>query len=189
MLLNKYVMTAAIAAVFAVPAFAADTLSAKDVQAATALRDAARTGNLSYRILESLTTEVGPRMAGSANDARAVAWAEAKFKELGFDKVWKEPVTFPVWKRGVETAEIVAPFPQPMLVTALGGSVATPADGVSADVVSFPTLKELVAAPDDAVRGKIVFIDHKMQKASDYGSVQAAAARARRKRQGKARWR
>ena len=170
---HQYVITAAVAAVFSVPAFAAETLSAKDLQTAAALRDAAHTGNLSYRILESLTTEVGPRMAGSKNDARAVAWAEAKFKELGFDKVWKEPVTFPVWTRGVETAEIVAPYPQPLLVTALGFSVGTPAGGIQADIVRFATLKDLVAAPDDAVRGKIAFIDHKMQKASDYGSVQA----------------
>ncbi|MES2046764.1 MAG: peptidase M28 family protein, partial [Pseudomonadota bacterium] len=61
----------------------------KEMLTAAWLRDAARNDNLSYRILESLTTEVGPRMAGSPADARAVAWAEAKFKELGFDKVWK----------------------------------------------------------------------------------------------------
>ncbi|HEU4852224.1 MAG TPA: M20/M25/M40 family metallo-hydrolase [Telluria sp.] len=173
MLLKKFVLTAALAAAFAGPAFAADTLSDKELQTAAALRDAALTGNLSYRILESLTTEVGPRMAGSPNDARAVAWAEAKFRELGFDKVWKEPVTFPVWRRGHETAEVVSPYPQPLLVTALGFSVGTPAEGVSADVVRFATLKDLMAAPDGAVRGKIAFIDHKMQKSSDYGSVQA----------------
>mgnify|MGYP006179284355 CR=1 FL=1 len=62
------------------------------------------------------------RMAGTPADARAVAWAKAKFEALGFDKVYLEPVTFPVWLRHRERAEILAPFPQPLVVTALGGS-------------------------------------------------------------------
>lgn len=143
----------------------------KEMLTAAWLRDAARTGNLSYRILESLTTEVGPRMAGSPADARAVAWAEAKFKELGFDKVWKEPVSFPTWNRGVELAEITAPFPQPLYITALGNSVATAADGVHAELVAFANLNELIKAPAEKVRGKIVFINHKMQLSRDYGEV------------------
>ncbi|WMW79487.1 M20/M25/M40 family metallo-hydrolase [Undibacterium cyanobacteriorum] len=147
--------------------------SEKELQTAAWLRDAARADNASYRILESLTTEVGPRLAGSPADARAVAWAEAKFKELGFDKVWKEPVSFPTWQRGIEKAEIIAPFPQPLLVTALGNSVATPADGLSAELVQFASLKELMSAAPDSVKGKIVFINHKMQNASEYGAVQA----------------
>ncbi|MCM2338817.1 MAG: peptidase M28 family protein, partial [Lysobacter sp.] len=52
------------------------------------LRETALASDLGYRITESLTTEVGPRMAGSEGDARAVAWAQAKFRELGYDKVW-----------------------------------------------------------------------------------------------------
>ena len=63
------------------------------------LREAALASRLGYEVTESLTTEVGPRMAGSEADARAVKWAEAKFRELGFDKVWLEPVTFPKWIR------------------------------------------------------------------------------------------
>ena len=136
--------------------------SEKELQTAAWIRDAARTDNLSYKILESLTTEVGPRMAGSPGDALAVAWAEAKFKELGFDKVWKEPVTFPSWKRGIEKAEITAPFPQALVITALGNTVATPQNGLTAELVEFATLKEMQAAPNDKVRGKIVFIKTSM---------------------------
>lgn len=147
--------------------------SDKEMQTAAWLRDAARLDNASYRILESLTTEVGPRMAGTPADARAVAWAEAKFRELGFDKVWKEPVTFPSWQRGEEKAEIVAPFPQPLTITALGNSIATPTGGLTADLVQFATFKDLQAASPESVKGKIVFINHKMQTAADYGSVQA----------------
>ncbi len=151
--------------------------SERDLQTAAWLRDASRADNASYKILESLTTEVGPRLAGSPADARAVAWAEAKFKELGFDKVWKEPVSFPTWQRGIEKAEIIAPFPQPLLITALGNSVATPTEGLVGDLVQFASFKDLAAASSDAVKGKIVFINHKMQSAADYGAVQAGRTR------------
>ncbi|MGZ3184511.1 MAG: M20/M25/M40 family metallo-hydrolase [Telluria sp.] len=171
-MLKKSILCAALA--LAGHASAADGLSEQDLRTAAAVRDGARASGLSYRILESLTTEIGPRMAGSANDPRAVAWAEAKLRELGFDKVWKEPVSFPKWTRGaVETAEILAPFPQPLRVTSLGLSVATPAQGVTGEIVRFATFKDLVDAPADAVRGKIVFIDHKMHDASEYSKVQA----------------
>lgn len=145
----------------------------KEMLTAAWIRDAARSDNLSYRLLESLTTEVGPRMAGSPADARAVAWAEAKFKELGFDKVWKEPVTFPAWNRGVEIAEITMPFPQPLYITALGNSVGTAAAGVEAELVEFATLNDLMKASSDKVKGKIVFINHKMLMSRDYGTVVA----------------
>jgi carboxypeptidase Q len=155
----------------------AQLFSDKELQTAAWIRDVALLDNMSYRILESLTTEVGPRMAGTPADARAVAWAEAKFKELGFDKVWKEPVSFPSWKRGVEKAEIVAPFPQPLLVTALGNSVATPATGITGELVQFANLRELLLAPAETVKGKIVFINHKMQSAQEYGLVQPGRTR------------
>src|SRR6478735_9101927 len=74
------------------------TLSPKSIDAATQLRERALADDTGWKVVESLTTEVGPRMAGSEADARAVAWAEAKFKALGFDRVWTEPVTFPKWE-------------------------------------------------------------------------------------------
>lgn len=158
---------------------------AQQLQTAAKLRDAALADNLSYRLLESLTTEVGARMAGTPADARAVAWAEARFKALGFDKVWKEAVTFPTWKRGVEQAEIVTPYPHTLAVTALGGSVATPAGGLKGELREFASLQDLLKASPEQVRGKIVFLNHKMQSAKDYGLVasgrsQGASAAARK---------
>ncbi len=80
----------------AAPAQAADAaLSAIDLKTAANLRDQANGGSAAWDIVESLTTEVGPRMGGSEADPRAVAWAVAKFQSLGFDRVWTEPVTFP----------------------------------------------------------------------------------------------
>ncbi|NQD37377.1 M20/M25/M40 family metallo-hydrolase [Permianibacter sp. IMCC34836] len=173
------VVAAGLAALLtAVPTFAADALySERELQTAAWIRDAAADGNKAYAILESLTTEVGPRMAGSEGDARAVAWAEAKFKELGFDKVWKEPVSFPSWQRGVERAEVLAPFPQHLVVTALGGSIATADGGLQAEVVAFDNLDALKAAAPETLAGKIAFVNKPMRAfrdGHDYGPTVAA---------------
>lgn len=117
--------------------------------------------------LVSLVTEVGPRFAGTPADAAAVAWAEAKLRSLGFAKVWTEPVTVPRWVRGEAVGEIVAPWPQPVVLAALGGSVGTPAEGIEAEVVRAADLAALEAMPDEAVRGRIVFVDPKMFRHPD----------------------
>ncbi len=109
-------------------------------------------------------------MAGSEADARAVAWATAKFQALGFDKVWTEPVTFPKWERRSEHAQVLGANAQPLRVTALGGS---PAGTVEAVVVRFADLAALQAAPAGSLRGKIAFVDYQMVKArdgKDYGN-------------------
>jgi len=95
------------------------SISAAAVQTAEQLRDKAMHDDTGYRIVESLTTEIGPRLAGGVNDQRARDWAVAKFKALGFDKVYTEPVTFPLWERRSESGSIVAPFPQHLVLTAL----------------------------------------------------------------------
>jgi hypothetical protein len=134
------------------------------ITTAATLRETALASDLGYRITESLTTEIGPRLAGSEADARAVAWAQAKFKALGFDKVWTEPVTFPKWERRSESARVVGPHAQPLSVTALGGS---PAGTVEGEVVRFADLAALEAAPAGSLAGKIAFIDYRMVRARD----------------------
>ena len=166
---------------FAVTAVAQNpSLSKKDLETAAALRDEALKSSKGYEIVESLTTEVGPRMAGTEGDAAAVKWGVAKLKELGFDKVWTEPVTFPTWKRGVETAEVLSPYPQPLVITALGFSVGTPAEGLTAEIMAFDNLQALIDAPEGIAKGKIVFIKHRMHKAKDgsgYGPAVSARGR------------
>jgi Zn-dependent M28 family amino/carboxypeptidase len=132
--------------------------------AAVPLREQALADNTAWDVVESLTTEVGPRLAGSEADARAVAWAQAKFKALGFDKVWIEPVTFPKWERRGETAAILGAHAQPLTVTALGGS---PAGSVEGEVVRFADLAALEAAPEGSLAGKIAFVDYQMKAARD----------------------
>ncbi|MBV7314191.1 M20/M25/M40 family metallo-hydrolase [Shewanella sp. NIFS-20-20] len=119
---------------------------------------------LAYQLLESLTVEVGPRLPGSPADLQAVNWAVTQLNRLGFDRVYKEAVTVPVWHRGQAHADIVAPYPQPLVITALGGSIATPAEGITADIIRFTSLAALELASVDEVFGKIVFIDHKTER-------------------------
>ncbi len=114
-----------------------------------------------------LTDEVGPRLAGSPGDRAAVAWGQALFRELGFANVRAEEVPVTAWERGVETAEILSPFPQKLVATALGGSVGTPAEGIAAPVVEMKTLEaleEAIKADPRAVRGKIVFFSRRTMK-------------------------
>ena len=137
-----------------------------DAALATAaqLRERALADRTGWNVVESLTTEIGPRLAGSDADAKAVAWAQAKFKALGFDKVWIEPVTFPKWVRRSERAAVLGEHAQPLTVTALGGS---PAGTVEAEIVRFADLAALEAAPAGSLAGKIAFVDYQMTSARD----------------------
>ena len=128
------------------------------------LQDIALTSPLAFDIVKSLTVEVGPRIAGSKGDKRAVAWAQAKFSELGFDKIYTQPVRVRNWERGFADAQVVSPFPQQLVITALGGSIATPDTGITAQVVMFESLTALAAAPLAEVSGKIVFLNTRMQR-------------------------
>jgi hypothetical protein len=129
-----------------------------------ALRERALADRTGWKVVESLTTEVGPRPAGSEADARAVEWAKAKFRQLGYDKVWTEPVSFPVWVRRGERAEVLGAHAQPLAVIALGNS---PGGTVEGEVVRFPDLAALNAAPDGSLAGKIAFVDYRMQRYRD----------------------
>lgn len=143
---------------------------------------AAQPPSTGYEIVEGLTTEVGQRLAGTEAEARARDWAVARLKALGFANVHVEPFDMPVWVRGAETAEVVAPFPQKLVLAALGNSGATPEAGITAEIVGFPSLDALKAAPDAAVKGKIVFVWHRMSATQDgssygtYGPIRFAGA-------------
>lgn len=166
---------------FSAPVQAFDALlSERDLQAAAFLRETSLRDNNAFAVVESLTTEVGPRLAGSAGDARAVAWAQDKLKSMGFDRVWTEPVSYPSWQRGIETAEVVGPFPQPLVITALGNSIGTGTGGLMAPIIAFDTLEALLAAPEGSAKGKIVFISKAMSKSrdgADYGPTVGARSR------------
>jgi Zn-dependent M28 family amino/carboxypeptidase len=133
-----------------------------------ALRDnALANDHYAWDVVEGLTTEVGQRLAGTEAEARARDWAVRKLTAMGFANVRVEPFDMPTWTRGPEAVEILAPFPQKLMVAALGNSASTPPEGITGEVVGFDTLAALEAAPDAAVRGKIVFVSHAMPRTMD----------------------
>lgn len=150
-----------------------------DLRAAEALREAGLKSELAYELVESLVTEVGARPAGSLNDQRAVDWAVARLQALGFAKVRAEPVPLRAWRRGEAHAHITAPYPHPLVMTALGNSVATPPEGLHAEIAYYPDLAALKADSSERARGRIVFIDQKTERSRDAsGYARAVAARA-----------
>ncbi|SDK12221.1 PA domain-containing protein [Ferrimonas sediminum] len=169
----RLLLTLSAALLAAQTAFAAP-FSDSVLQHTEDLRHHAMISHRPWQILESLTTEVGPRLPGTEGDRRAVAWAQETLNKLGFDRVYAEPVTVPHWHRGHAEASITAPFPQPLVISALGNSIGTPTAGVEAEVVAFADLQQLKDAPEADVKGKIVFIDNKMERYRDgrgYGPV------------------
>ncbi|WP_298673345.1 M20/M25/M40 family metallo-hydrolase [uncultured Sphingomonas sp.] len=179
--MTKRFLAAALALTLPFPAIAqraVPPMPAPVDPAVAKLRDAALKDDIAYDIVEGLTTEVGARLAGTDGEARARSWAVAKLKSLGFQNVRIETYRMPVWVRGEEHAEITAPFPQKLVLTALGNSGATPAAGLTAEVAIFKTFAEFMNAPDSAMKGKIVYIGNAMaptQDGSSYG--QAGIAR------------
>ena len=169
-------MLAAVAA-FALPLPALAQVAPADP---ATLRDAALHDDVAWNIVEGLTTEVGQRLAATEAEARGREWAVAKLKSLGFQNVRIETFKMPVWVRGEEKAEIVAPFPQKLIIAALGNSGSTGPKGVEAEIAYFPTLADLEAAPESAVKGKIVFISHAMMRTQD-GSSYGPFGQPRRK--------
>jgi len=152
---------------------------ATDEQIAVQLRDTALAGqNVAMDWVSELTTRFGPRPAGSDNERQAAEWAAARLKELGFSNVHIESFPLTAWVRGVESAQIVAPVAQPLVVAALGESPPTPAGGVEGDVVIYPTFADLKAAPSGSLPGKIAFVAARTVRTQD-GAGYGAAVEAR----------
>jgi Zn-dependent M28 family amino/carboxypeptidase len=113
-----------------------------------------------FDTLEYLTDNIGQRLSGSRNAAAAVKWTTERFRSWGVP-VTNEKVMVPHWVRGVEEARLVSHRNQPIVLTALGGSVATPAKGIKAEVVEVNSFEELKAL-GSKVKGKIVFYNNPM---------------------------
>lgn len=158
--------TAATALLFSTAAFA-QTHDPAAIQA-KALED-----TLAYEITEGLTTEVGPRQAGTEAEARARDWSLKKLKALGFQNVRNEPFMMPTWVRGTETAEVTGPYPQKFHVTALGNSASTGEAGIEAEVVYFDSLAAMQVVPDGSLADKIAFVTHDMHRTQDGSSYGA----------------
>jgi carboxypeptidase Q len=134
------------------------------LQQLSAIKAAALNDDYAYHQLAHLTENIGPRPSGSPQAHAAAEYVAAELRKLGLE-VRLEPVTVPHTVRGAETAALVeypAMVPgttQKIVLTALGGSSSTPADGLTADVVAVDTFDELQALGRDKVAGKIVLFN------------------------------
>jgi Zn-dependent M28 family amino/carboxypeptidase len=173
--LRKLSLSAACALLaFAAPACA-------DPATAARLRDQALGDDTAWNILESLTSEIGPRPAGSPAQARARDWGTARLTAMGFSNVHVEPFAKQAWLRGLESAEITAPVSRKIALLGLGNSPATPAGGVTGQLVVFASLAALKTAPADCCTGKIVLVNQPMTRTQDgegYGTAVAARSAA-----------
>ncbi len=133
------------------------------------VQQAALASDYAYQITAHLTDNIGPRLAGSPQAQQAVEYIAAEMRKLGLE-VRLEKCTVPHWVRGAESAELVE-FPgqapntnQKIVLTALGGSVATPPQGVTAEVVVVSNFDELNSLGREKVQGKIVLFNVKFDK-------------------------
>lgn len=114
-----------------------------------------------YTNLEYLCKKIGPRLSGSQNAQKAVEWTKKIMEDYGFDRVYLQEVMVPHWERGVkETAYILEGTTKiPVRIAALGGSVASPAQGVLAQVIEVKSFEELRSLGESVVKGKIIFFN------------------------------
>lgn len=157
----------------------AEPLPGRVVQTAATLVERALADDTGLQFVEDLTTEVGPRLAGSQAERRARDWAVAELRSLGFRNVRVEGFDIPFWSRIEDSAHVLEPAPQELVVTALGGSADTGEGPIEADLVRFETLDALRAGFESDIRGKIVFVDEGMVRTQD-GSGYGLAVRKRR---------
>jgi carboxypeptidase Q len=156
---------------------AAPALGLDDEQIAIQLRDAALGGeDMAWEWVSELTTRFGPRPAGSASEQQAAEWAVKRLKALGFENVHLETFPITAWVRGIDSAEILTPVPQPLTVAALGGSPPTPVGGLEGEVVEFPTFDDLKSAPPASLTGKIAYVDERMVRMQDGSGYPVAVA-------------
>jgi carboxypeptidase Q len=133
------------------------------------LQQAALSSDYAYRQVAHLSNNIGPRLSGSAQAAKAVEYVAGELKTIGCE-VQLEKVMVPHWVRGEETAALVQ-FPgqapgttQKIVLCALGPSVATPPNGIEAEVIAIRNFDELKSLPRDKVAGKIVLFNYPFDK-------------------------
>src|SRR5947208_1016308 len=133
------------------------------------LQQGALNSEYAYKQVAHLANNIGPRLSGSTQAAKSVAYVASELKAIGCEGQL-ERVLVPHWVRGEETATLVQ-FPsqaenttQKILLCALGASVATPAGGITAEVVTVKDFDELKALPREKVAGKIVLFNYPFDK-------------------------
>ena len=120
--------------------------------------DAALKDSTAWNRLAEMTEKFGNRLSGTPALERTIDWVIAKMTEDGLQNVRGEKVMVPVWVRGAESAQLVSPREQNLPMLGLGGSIATPPGGITADVLVVSSFSDLTAKAAQA-KGKIVLFD------------------------------
>ncbi|HVF29699.1 MAG TPA: M28 family peptidase [Pyrinomonadaceae bacterium] len=151
--------------------------STKTVSDMRAISRAALASDYAYRQTGYLSNNIGPRLSGSPQAERAVEYVAAEMRKLGLE-VRLQKLSVPHWVRGEEKGDLVE-FPgmapattQKIVLTALGGSVATPQQGMTAEIVVVRNFEELQALGRSKIEGKIVLFNNKFDAemaSSGYG--------------------
>jgi hypothetical protein len=143
----------------------------KDEQFFKDIYHSALTNSQCYSWLDHLSNDIGSRLSGSAGAAKAVEYTKKQMETLGFDKVYLQEVMVPHWVRGeketayIQDKKIKINVP----ICALGGSIATPKNGLTAEVIEIHSFDEMKALGADKIKGKIVFYNRPM----DNGVIEA----------------
>jgi carboxypeptidase Q len=137
--------------------------------------------DFAWQRLARLCDTFGPRFSGTTNLENAIDWILDEMRKDGLDNVHGEAVDIPHWVRGEESAELLEPHPRQLPMLGLGGSIATPPEGITAPVLvvkSFADLRERAAE----AAGRIVVFNvpftsyHETVQIRVRGAVEAAKA-------------
>ena len=142
--------------------------------AAQRIRRVALGSDAAFQKLSYLTDRIGARLSGSVALEQAVIWAKDTLLADGHEHVGAEPVRVPHWVRGAQSATLLAPIAREIPVLTLGGSVATPAGGVTAELLVVSSFAELETRKAE-VKGKIVLFDHAMSAEGNPGPAYGEA--------------
>ncbi len=143
------------------------TLEARYRDAATRIINAALSDSAAFAKLTELSDRFGHRFSGSESLERALDWILEGMNSDGLENVHSEPVMVPHWVRGEESAELIEPRSKPLPMLGLGGSIGTPPEGITAEVLVVESFEDLSARASEA-EGKIVLFDVPF---TDYGTT------------------
>src|SRR5438874_1968188 len=151
------------------PVATPELYSAQTLKELKALQQAAVSSDFAYKQVGYLANNIGPRLSGSPQAQRAVEYVADQMRKLGL-AVRLQKCMVPHWVRGAEHGELVewagmaAGTTQKVVLTALGGSIATPDDGLTAEVVVVNNFDELKALGREKIAGKVVLFNYKYDR-------------------------
>ncbi|NVK23621.1 MAG: M20/M25/M40 family metallo-hydrolase, partial [Gammaproteobacteria bacterium] len=176
----KNITLGAIFCTLSISAAAKDSLiTDEQKQTAQQLMQTALKSDLGYEIVESLTTEIGPRLGGSEAEKRARDWGVELGKELGFDRAVIEEFTMPFWDRGHLHISLTSPYNQELYGSALGGAAPSEQE-INAPIVYFRDIHALKAIKDGSLKGKVAFVDGEPMVKSQTGEGYSPSNQKRR---------